>query len=56
MAKFTKIRNKSGSRTENGNYKYVLFISSNEEKIGFNHYLDDHPLEDVLLVRVERTE
>jgi hypothetical protein len=25
-------------------------------KTGYNRYLDDHPLEDVLLVRVERTE
>jgi hypothetical protein len=25
-------------------------------KIGYNHYLDDHPLEDVLLVCVESTE
>jgi hypothetical protein len=35
---------------------FQLFISANEVKIGYDHYLDDHPLEDVLLVSVERTE
>jgi hypothetical protein len=57
MAKLTKIRNKCGSGTEIRILETLLFILANEVKIAYNHYyLDDHPLEDVLLVRVERTE
>jgi hypothetical protein len=46
----------TGTGTEKRILETLLFISANEVKIGYNHYLDDHPLEDVLLVRVERTE